>query len=229
MRRKSHCHGIVIDDVNDPLTNLRFADDIMLVAQSRSDTTKMLRDLSEAAARKGLHMHFGKTKVLTTQQAGGEMQGIKLDDQIIQVMGLTDTERYLGRQLCVQNSTEAEIEHRLKAAWASFMKLKDELCNKRYNLRQRLRLFDSAITLVVCFGSCAWTMTKNLERLLQVAQRKMLRTVFGFRRHADMDWVAFMKESTSRLLADMAKYRVRDWNTLPRKHKWDFCRKDCCS
>ena len=77
-RRSNHCFGIVIDDVNEPLTNLRFADDIMLISQSRADTAKMLSDLSEAAAKCGLHVHFGKTKVMTTQQNGGEMQGIKL-------------------------------------------------------------------------------------------------------------------------------------------------------
>lgn len=182
----------------------------------------MLSDLSEAAAKCGLHVHFGKTKVMTTQQNGGEMQGIKFDDKVIQILRLDEGERYLGRQLGVHHSTEAEIEQILKGAWAAFMKCKSELCSKHYCLRHRLRLFDSVVTPVACFGSCAWTMTKHLEQRLQVTQRKMLRMVLGFRRHADIDWIEFMQKSTDALEMSMVTYGVRRWVAVQRKCKWQF-------
>ena len=47
------------------LTNLRFADDVMLVARSLPQAERMLRDLAEAAAEKGLELHMGKTKILS--------------------------------------------------------------------------------------------------------------------------------------------------------------------
>eukprot|EP00973_Karenia_brevis_P013362 1814636-Karenia_brevis.AAC.1 len=65
-RRIGQYFGYVVDDPDDPLTSLRFADDVLLVAQSRSDVRKMLCHLSEEAAKYGLVMHMGKTKVLTT-------------------------------------------------------------------------------------------------------------------------------------------------------------------
>ena len=67
-RRTGHGYGIVIDDTDDPLTNLRFADDILLVAQSQADASKMLSDLAKEASTYGLEIHFEKIKVLTTQQ-----------------------------------------------------------------------------------------------------------------------------------------------------------------
>ena len=54
----------IIDDVGEPLTNLRFADDIRLYASSRPDVKKMLAHVREEAAKYGLKMHMGKTKVL---------------------------------------------------------------------------------------------------------------------------------------------------------------------
>ena len=48
-RRKCGYCGMAIDHETDPLTSLRFADDIVLVAGSRSDVTKMLGDLQKEA------------------------------------------------------------------------------------------------------------------------------------------------------------------------------------
>jgi hypothetical protein len=47
------------------LTNLRFADDVALIARTLLQAERMLRDLAEAAATRGLELHFGKTKILT--------------------------------------------------------------------------------------------------------------------------------------------------------------------
>ena len=47
------------------LTNLRFVDDILIVASSKEQAQQMLEDLIEAAAACGLSIHRGKTKVLS--------------------------------------------------------------------------------------------------------------------------------------------------------------------
>ena len=65
-RRAGHYFGIVIDNPDDPLLNLRFADDVALVAQSRQDIGKMLGHLHGEVGAHGLQIHWGKTKVLTT-------------------------------------------------------------------------------------------------------------------------------------------------------------------
>ena len=57
--------GISIKQHIRNLTNLRFADDVILVAQSRSDIAKMLHHLQASAAKFGLKILLGKTKVMT--------------------------------------------------------------------------------------------------------------------------------------------------------------------
>eukprot|EP00959_Pyramimonas_sp_CCMP1952_P218022 4559705-Pyramimonas_sp.AAC.1 len=47
------------------LTNLRFADDIMLIGSSRAHVRRMLEDLSVRAGESGLKLHSGKTKILS--------------------------------------------------------------------------------------------------------------------------------------------------------------------
>ena len=67
LRRIGSYYGVVVDDPQDPLTNFRFADDVLLVASSRADVRKMITDLRREALTFGLKMHFGKTKILTTK------------------------------------------------------------------------------------------------------------------------------------------------------------------
>ena len=64
-RKSGQYFGIVIDDPESPLSNLRFADDILLFANSSPDLTKMIAHLQDEAAKYGLRMHLGKTKILS--------------------------------------------------------------------------------------------------------------------------------------------------------------------
>ena len=45
------------------LTNLRFADDVLLVAQSLSELKQMISDMRQAAQKRGLELHPDKTKI----------------------------------------------------------------------------------------------------------------------------------------------------------------------
>ena len=46
------------------LQNLRFADDLLLVARTLSQARHMLEDLMRQAGSAGLQVHMGKTKIL---------------------------------------------------------------------------------------------------------------------------------------------------------------------
>ena len=55
------------------LTNLRFADDVLLVAQSLSELKQMISDMRQAAQKRGLELHPDKTKILSNcKQRQGE-------------------------------------------------------------------------------------------------------------------------------------------------------------
>ena len=50
--------------MDERLTNLRFADDILLIATPRDQLKSMIEDLEKHTAEVGLEIHMGKTKVL---------------------------------------------------------------------------------------------------------------------------------------------------------------------
>ena len=223
-RRTGHGYGIVIDSLYDPLTNLRFADDILLVAQSRADASKMLGDLANEALTYGLEINFAKTKVLTTQQTGGAMKSFELQGKSVEVLGLLSYEKYLGRRLCIGAPTTSELEHRLAAAWGAFMQFKSELCNRKYPLSQRIKLFDMVVTPRALFAAATWTTTKALDDKLGVTQRKMLRFMTCTSKEIGQDWGDYMQQSTRKLRNIMQQHHLQDWVYVQRLRKWRFAR-----
>ena len=71
-----------------------------------------------------------------------------------------------------QQQESTEIRNRIRAAWATFSKYRQELTSKNYLFEHRLRLFDPVITPTICYASGTWTPTKEHERMIQSTQRK---------------------------------------------------------
>ena len=55
------------DNDHDCLTNLRFADDVLLLASSKEQLRKMLYEFKKSAEKVGLRIHPEKTKILSNQ------------------------------------------------------------------------------------------------------------------------------------------------------------------
>eukprot|EP00973_Karenia_brevis_P093879 12419592-Karenia_brevis.AAC.1 len=145
------------------LTNLRFADDVLLTASSKHQVTSMLNDLRDAAARVGLELHTGKTKILTNSIdfKGGR---VELSGGHVEILSGTAHTEYLGRRLCLNNSVDVELHGRIEKAWKKFFSWKAELCSKGFRLIDRLKLFESTVTPTFLYGSGSWTMTADRER-----------------------------------------------------------------
>jgi hypothetical protein len=174
------------------LTNLRFADDILLVATSLRQVSDMIADLSIEAGKVGLQLHPDKTNILhnnchaTTGTRRRIPNNVRVLDMTIAILPARDATKYLGRQLGFSNPHELEIESRISQAWRKFYKFKQELTGSRYPLAERLRLFHGTVTPTILYGCEAWTMTGILENRLRRTQRQMLRMILHApRRHTN--------------------------------------------
>ena len=88
----------------------------------------------------------------------------------------------LGQMVTFQQQEMTEIKNRIRAAWATFYKYKQELTSKSYFLRHRLRLFDMVVTPTMNYDSGTWTHSKGHERTIQSMHRKMLRFIIQTKR-----------------------------------------------
>ena len=91
---------MVIDDEKDTLSNLRFADDVLLVATSISDVNKMMIHLADETAKNGLKLNASKTAGLTFTSSEVPAS-IMVGSDSVEVLGPAGCSKYLGRKLCL--------------------------------------------------------------------------------------------------------------------------------
>ena len=92
----------------------------------------------------------------------------------IEILTRNESVKYLGQRISFYQQETIEINSRIRAAWATFHKYRQELTSKNYMLKHRLRLFDATVSPTICYAAGTWTSNKDHERRIQSTQRKRL-------------------------------------------------------
>ena len=143
-----------------------------------------MHEFKESTEKVGLRIHPGNTKVLSNQSSisPDSKKEMQIGDVKVEKLTRSESVRYLGQLITFQHQETTEIKKRIRTAWATFHKYRQELTSKNYLLNHRLRLFDAAITPTICYASGTWAPTQEHERMLQSAQRNMLRLIIQTKR-----------------------------------------------
>ena len=93
-----------------------------------------------------------------------------------------------------------------------------------------MRLFNVVVTPSALHGSGSWTMTREREKLLQVAQHRMLRLICGVHRRKHDDdsiesWIDWLKRATSFAEEAFANSGGEFWIVGQRRRKWRWAGK----
>ena len=134
----------------------------------------MMYEFKASTEKVGPRIHPKNTKVLSNQSSLGpdSKKEMQINDIKIEILTRSASVRYLGQLITFQQQETTEIKNRIRTAWATFHKYRQELTSKNYMLKHRLRLFDAAITPTIRCASGTWAPTKEHERMLQSTQRK---------------------------------------------------------
>ena len=119
---------------HDCTTNLRFADDVMLFATSKKTGSRNeLYEFEECTEKVGLRIHPGKTKVLSNQSSisPDSKKEMQISDVKIEILTRSESVRYLGQLITFQHQETTEIKNRIRTAWATFHKYRQELTSKK--------------------------------------------------------------------------------------------------
>ena len=90
-------HGVQLGH-GSRLTNIRYADDLMLHATSSNDLIYMLETLIPEVAACGLQLNSAKTKMLTTSPSENS-EFVDVCGEMVQVIHAETVHKYLGRNL----------------------------------------------------------------------------------------------------------------------------------
>jgi hypothetical protein len=196
------------------LTNIRYADDIMVYATSLGELTMMLEMLTVELRIIGLELNQKKTKILTTvpmQQA----TVVEVAGEFVDILYGQAVHKYLGRKLPGQLSQRGRVElsHRFQNAWWKFNEHRDTLLDQDISVASRLKLFEAVVTPTVLFGLSSCPLTKQQVQSIDALQRRMLRSIVGWRRVSDEHWSETMRRMRDRVDHALHLFPVKNWST----------------
>ena len=211
------------------VTNLRFADDNLLVGRSLPQVKQMLADVAREGARVGLQLHPAKTKIQHNDIGyGSRARKTKVADMEIEVLDPSAHAMYLGRALSLTDTHDAELRHRIRKAWSKFGTFRGELTDRAVPLHLRLRLFHAVLTPTILYGCASWVMTESRSTLLRTTQLKMLRVLLGrgrIRKEPDgavETWVEWVQRVTPEARKAMLDHGIPAWDVeqQSRQRQW---------
>ena len=137
------------------LTNVRYADDVMLFAKSEEELIMMVELLTKAFAEVGLELNAAKSKILTNVETAYSY--VDIDENFVEIIEAGSHHKYLGRYLSGESMfrEQTEVNQRIQCAWYKFGTLKHTLCNRHISVNLRVKLFDAVVTPTILFGLAA--------------------------------------------------------------------------
>ena len=154
------------------LTNLRFADDIVIFATSHKQLQEMLQELHKESKKVGLLLNFNKTKIMTNHE---ELPILIENNQIEYVSEYI----YLGQLISFDNRSDKEISRRITLTWKKFWSLAFILLNPKIELKQKKEIIDSCILPTLIYGCQTWSLTSAQKTKITRCQRKIERKILN--------------------------------------------------
>ena len=127
------------------LTDLRFADDVALIASTVKDMEIQLDNLNEESKKVGLKMHKGKTKYMTHLSTEDSIQ---VEDQDIEKV---EEYKYLGRP-----------NTQVRGLYQGRSYEKDKICNRNIPMSLRRRVYNQCILPTMTYGFETWSMYNTI-------------------------------------------------------------------
>lgn len=196
------------------LTNLRYADDLLLVGKSLQEVTDMLELLVETLKDYGLDLHPDKTVILSTAPPPEAPTFHETNVGLLKVLHRSGSHKYLGRRFggdLRRRATDA-LEHRIGLAWAKFQNLAHTLTNKHVSIKLRMRLFQAVVTPTALYALDSAPLTKALLDKLDATQRCMMRRMVGWICYGNDSWEERGHRMKIRLQKALELYPVEKWS-----------------
>ena len=159
MRETLHDFTPTVSIGERPLCNLRFADDIDLIAGSNSELQDLTDRLTSRSTAHGMEVSSEKSKVLVNadnKKANIIMHGEHLEE--------VDTFKYLGASITKDGRSTSEVKTRLAIATSSMARLLKIWKSKEISFTSKFKLFKSLVLSIALYGCEGLTLSAKLEK-----------------------------------------------------------------
>ena len=161
------------------ISNLRFADDIDLIAKSNQELQELTDRLADRSRAYGMEVSSVKSKVMVNS-LDNATANITLNGETLEVV---ESFKYLGSTLTKDGRTDREIEIRLAQASAAMSKLSKIWRSSSISFKTKIRLYRSLVLSILLYGCESWTLTATMSKKIESFETK------AFRRLLRISWV----------------------------------------
>ena len=160
------------------INNLRFADDIVLLAESKKDLQALVSKVDAFSKKFGLTINISKTEVQVISREKVQID-IKIDGKTLEQV---ENFIYLGGVISEVPSSESDIKRRVGLAMGSMQKLNPIWKSKDIRNSTKLELYKVLVLSIASYGAETWTLKKTDEQRLRVFEMACLRKILGVSR-----------------------------------------------
>ena len=160
------------------INNLRFADDIVLLADSVEDLQTLVTNIHTVSRKFGLTINKGKTEVQMITKESKPMSVYIDEVQLKQV----ETFTYLGGVISENSTCTDDIKRRICLAMGGMQKLTSIWKSKEITTETKIELYRVLILSIATYGSESWILKKRDEHRLLVFEMSCLRRILGVSR-----------------------------------------------
>ena len=135
------------------INNLRYADDTILMAESKEELKSLLMKVKKESEKAGLKLNIQKTKIM----ASGPITSWQIDGETVEtVIDFI----FLGSKITVDGDCRHEIKRHLLLARKAMTNLNSILKSRDVTLLTKVHLIKAMVFPVFMYGCESWTVKK---------------------------------------------------------------------
>ncbi|KAL4090731.1 hypothetical protein QTP88_025512 [Uroleucon formosanum] len=155
---------------------LAYADDIVVMGNTRIEVTAKTDDLLKAAKCMGLKVYQDKIKYMVVSRKNEMVADLNVGEYTFEAV---NDFKYLGTNINKNNNMHNEIKLRISAANKGFFALVKLFKSKLLSKKSKINLYLNYLRPVLAYGCETWSVTKGDEEKLLIFERKILRRIYG--------------------------------------------------
>ena len=161
------------------INNLRYADDITLMAESEEELKSLLMKVKVESENVGLKLNIQKTKIM----ASGSTTSWQIDGETVETVA---DFIFLGSKITAYGDCSCEIKRRLLLGRKVMTNLDSIFKSRDITLPTKVHLVEAMVFPVVMYGCGSWTIKKADHRRIDAFElwcwRRLLRVPWTARR-----------------------------------------------
>ena len=168
------------DGLRYEVSQLLFADDTALVADSVEELERLVHEFDRVCKKRKLKVNVGKSKVMkSTRDANAGALQISLNGEVLEEVRKFS---YLGSCVESSNGCVEEVAARVEKGYQTWGALKGVTKCRSLGMSAKRKLYESVVIPAVTYGAETWAMRMEERRSLNVLEMRCLRSMAGLTR-----------------------------------------------